>query len=111
MNTVYTIQELPKCYYGGEYAIFSFDVTNAGVPLALKFGTTADNIVTITDLDKLNGCCIDGEFYPDRNHSYDLFIEFLKSITLKQGVFPMSMRYDIEYAKKHFFVTIPERRN
>ena len=105
MNRVYTISELPRHYFGGEYTIFSFDVLNGVVPLALHIGTSIDDIITISDLDKLNGYFEGEDFYEDKR-SYNLFVEFLDSIILRPYSVSMPMHHDIEYAKEHFYVDL-----
>lgn len=102
MNHIYTIRELPKHYFNGVYTIFCFEVHN-NQPLALHIGYTFDDIITIKDLDKLDGYFEGDHFYEDK-HSYNLFIEFLKSITVGIGILPV--HYDLEYVKNHFYVNV-----
>ena len=102
MNKIYTIKELPRHYFGGEYTIFCFEIHGCE-PLVLHVGTNAGDIATIKDLDKLNGY-FEGEYFYEDKHSYNLFVEFLKSITLKPLSAILPMHHDIEYAKNHFYV-------
>lgn len=68
---------------------------------ALHIGTSANNIITICGLDKLNGYFDDDVFYSGKK-SYGLFVDFLKSITLNQLEPYIDMKYDIKYAKAYF---------
>lgn len=103
MRKIYTIRELPKSYFGREYTIFSFDVLNETVPLALTIGTSTEDITIIRDLDKLGGYG-DCDVFIEDIHSYNLFVDFLKSIFLREFYFYVPMRPDIEYVKKHFYI-------
>lgn len=105
MNNIYTINELPKCHFGDEYSIFCFEVLNGVTPLALHIGKSKDNIITIVELDRLHGYFDNDRLYfHEDKHSYSLFIDFLKSISLKPNVSELPMTYDVEYAKNHFYV-------
>lgn len=102
MNKIYTIKELPREYFGGTYEIFCFETLQGVTPLALHIGSSVYDIITITDLDKLNGC-FEGEYFHHDKESYGLFVEFLKSITLKPDArFPVY--FDIVYTQEQFFV-------
>lgn len=104
MNKNYTIGELPKHYFDKTYTIFCFEVHGCE-PLLLHIGTDPGDVTTIKDLDKLNGYLVGGYFYDDKR-SYNLFVDFLKSITLKPDSAILPMHHDIIYAENHFHVNI-----
>ena len=103
MRKIYTISELPKSYFGREYIFFSFDVLNETTPLALTIGTSPEDITTIGDLDKLDGYW-DGDIFIEDKRSYSLFIDFLKSISIREYYSPLPTRLDIDFVKKYFYV-------
>lgn len=92
MNKFYTINKLPDHYFGCTCTIFCFVVLNEE-PIALNVGTSAFDMVTIMDLDKLND-----------EASYNRFVDFLKSIAVKSGCSALPVKYDIEYAKSKYDV-------
>lgn len=99
MHKIYTIQTLPKYYFGGEYTIFSFDMVD-GHPIALHFGTCIGDITTVCGLDKLDGDI-------ERLHikkKHELFIDFLESITLKVSIIPI--HHDIKYVESRFHIKL-----
>lgn len=104
MNKIYTIRELPKHYFDETYTIFCFEVYGCE-PLLLHIGTDPGNMVTIKNLDKLNGY-FDGDYFYEDKVSYNLFVDFLKSITLKLDSAILPMHHDIRYAKDHFYVNV-----
>lgn len=93
-----------KCYFDGTYTIFCFEVYGSE-PLCLHVGADTEDIVTIKDLDKLNGC-FEGDYFCEDKLSYNLFVDFLKSITLKPNSAILPMYHDIRYTKDHFHVNM-----
>lgn len=111
MNEIYTIKELPQKYFGGTYTIFSFDVIDGHRPLALHFGDHYGYIITICDLDKLDGYYdYDTAWFFEDTESYKLFVKFLESITLHPNGSKPTTYYDAEYAKKRFNVDLLRKR-
>lgn len=82
-------------YYDKSYRIFSFEIMN-DVPLALTLSTNGIDFVIHHGLDKL------------KRSSKKEFINFLKTIKVKNNLCFSQMSFDIEYAKDKYGVIIDQ---
>ena len=125
MIRCYTIDTLPKEYYGKTYDVFSFEVFDCK-PVHLYFGNSDDKIIKLEDIWSLydyytRGCTL-VPMYPDifkisrkerkererkreiselnLKHRLELFRLFLESITVDKSNAKFPVDYDIAYAMK-----------
>lgn len=93
MNTIYTIRNLPRdCWYSS-YRIFNFEVFGR-TPLSLQIGNEINDVITIRDLDRLD------------SESYEMFLNFLRSIKVCTFTAIIPIKRDIRFAENYFHVTI-----
>lgn len=99
MISIYTRDSLPRDYYGRTYDLFSFEIhsyaSGESEPHHLMLHTTSnDEYIMIKDL------------YMYDYEANNKFIEFLRSITVINGKFPIAMHHDFKYAKDKYGVDI-----
>lgn len=104
MVKIYNIRALPHEYFNRTYKIFCFDLYN-GREYSLTVGNNRYDAVIIAGLDRLDGEFVGDEFIPDIN-SYNLFVDFLKSIHVDPSEALHNVALDVQFAKDHYFVDV-----
>lgn len=131
MIRCYTIDKLPREYYGETYDIFSFEVFNDR-PVHLYFGNSNGTIIKLEDIwelhDYYNRGCELLPMAPDffkisrkerrererrreiseinLKHHLELFRLFLESITVDRANAKFPVYCDIHYAEQKFHIYI-----